>query len=77
MLRDYSDKAGIDDTAREVRSLRKEGIHVLAILNGVFGDSEAATQIYGKDTFTRIEKMDQLSQAAGKLIQRQIQDLPY
>ena len=75
VFKDYSDKAGIRDTAREVRSLRKEGIRVLAILNGVFGDSESATQIYGKDNFTRIEKMDQLSQAAGKLIQRQIQEL--
>ena len=76
VFRDYSDKAGIEDTAREVRNLHKEGVHVLAILNGMFGDSEAASQIYGKDHFTRIEKMDQLSQAAGKLIQRQIQDLP-
>ena len=76
ILKDYSDKAGIEDTAQEVHNLHKEGVSVLAILNGIFGDSEAACKIYGKDNFTHIEKMEQLSQAAGELIQQQIQNLP-
>lgn len=32
--RDYSGEAGIEDTAAEVRQLRKDGIRVMAVLNG-------------------------------------------
>ena len=47
---------------------------VMAILNGTYGNTEGARKIYEKD-FARIEKLDQLSTAAGTLIQRQIQML--
>lgn len=72
--KDYAEKTGIEDTASEVRNLRKSDIKVMAILNGTYGNSEGARKIYGKD-FSRIEKPDQLSTAAGTLIQRQIQML--
>lgn len=72
--RDYSGQAGIDDTAREVRALRKAGIHVCAILTGEDGDAAAAKNIFGND-FVRIEKIEHFSRAAGLLIQKQIQKL--
>ena len=69
---DYSGKPGIEDTAREVYGLKQEGIKVMAILNGSDADTLAASRIYQQD-YVRIEKPDQ--QAAGVLIQKQIQQL--
>ena len=72
LSQDYSGKSGIEDTALEVRSLRQKGIKVMAILNGSDADTLAASRIFQRD-YVRIEKLDQLSQAAGVLIQKQIQ----
>ena len=46
----------------------------MAILNGSDADTLAATRIYQRD-YVRIEQLEQLSQAAGTLIQKQIQQL--
>lgn len=74
LSQDYSGKPGIEDTARQVHQLKQEGIKVMAILNGNDADTLAASRIYQQD-YVRIEKPDQLSQAAGILIQKQIQQL--
>lgn len=71
---DYSGRAGVKDTAAEVRALRKKGVHVCGILTGTDGDTKAAREIFGTE-FVRIEKMERFSEAAGVLIQRQIQKL--
>lgn len=71
---DYSGPAGVRDTAAEVRALRKRGIHVCGILTGADGDTRAAREIFGSD-FVRIERMERFSEAAGVLIQQQIQKL--
>lgn len=76
IARDYSGKSGVTDTAREVRALRREGIHVCAILTGDDGDAQAAKEIFGSD-FIRIEKMEGFSRAAGVLIQQQIEKLHF
>lgn len=72
--KDYSGEAGIQDTAAEVRSLKKNGVRVMAVLNGEDGATEAARKIYGED-FTRIERIENLSDAVGLLIQRQIEKM--
>lgn len=69
--RDYSGKAGTEDTAAQVRALEKQGIHVMAILNGAYSDTEAARRIYGRN-FVRIEEPGQLAAAAGRLLQKKI-----
>ena len=74
LSQDYSGKPGIEDTALEVHRLKQEGIKVMAILNGSDADTLAATRIYQRD-YVRIEQLEQLSQAAGTLIQKQIQQL--
>ena len=74
LSQDYSGKPGIEDTAREVHVLKQKGVKVMAILNGSDADTLAASRIYQQD-YVRIEKPDQLSQAAGVLIQKQIQQL--
>ena len=71
---DYSGQAGVKDTAAEVRALRKKGVYVCGILTGADGDTRAAREIFGND-FVRIEKMERFSEAAGVLIQQQIQKL--
>lgn len=72
--RDYSGQAGIDDTALEVRKLRRQGTTVCAILTGDDGNTKAAKEIFGSD-FVRIEKMEHFGNAAGTLIRRQIRKL--
>ena len=46
----------------------------MAILNGNFGDTKAAREIFGKD-FTRIERPAQLASAVGRLLISKIQQL--
>lgn len=72
--REYDGQAGIDDTAQEVRSLRRSGIRVAAVFMGVSSSVPAAKKIFGKN-MVRIQRMDQLAAAAGKLIQAEIQEL--
>lgn len=64
----------MEDTADEVRALRRKGIPGGRHLHGRAGQRPAADQIYGKD-LARIRRMDQLAQAAGRLIQDQIREL--
>ena len=46
----------------------------MAILNGNFGDTKAAREIFGKD-FTRIERPAQLASTGGRLLIFKIQQL--
>ena len=69
----YEEHAAIKDTAAEVRALRN-GIHVSAVFMGNDGEVTNAKQIYGKE-FTRIRQIDQLSKAAGRLIQKEVREL--
>lgn len=69
--REYSGVTGIEDTAGEVRTLRKAGVKVIAIINGRSPDTRAAMKIYQKD-FVMIKSPVELARAAGDLIQKQI-----
>ena len=72
--REYDGQAGIDDAAQEVQALRRKGIRVAAVFMGVNSSVPAAKKIFGKN-MVRIQRMDQLASAAGKLIQAEIQEL--
>lgn len=76
LSRDYSGNAGVEDTAADVRALRRSGIQVMAILNGEDGSTEAARKIYGDD-FVRIENIRHLSDAVGTLLMRKIEKLTF
>ena len=65
---------GIDDTAAQVRALRRRGIRVAAVFLGENASVPAANAIYGRD-LARIRRMDELAQAAGRLIQDEIREL--
>ena len=74
LSRDYDGKAGIDDTAEEVRALRAQCVRVAAVFMGENTSVPAANAIYGRD-LARIRRMDQLAAAAGRLIQDEIREL--
>ena len=64
----------MDDTAAEVRDLRRKGIQVSAVFMGEDSSAADASRIYGKN-MARIRGMDQLARAAGRLIQNEIREL--
>ena len=74
LSRDYDGDLGIQDTAEEVRALRRLGIRVAAVFMGQTANLPNAQKIYDRD-LAPIRKMDQLSAAAGKLIQQEIMEL--
>ena len=74
LSRSYDDEAGVQDTAEEVRALRQQGVRVAAVFMGENASAPDARTIYGQD-LVRIQRMDQLATAAGKLIQEEIREL--
>jgi len=72
LSRSYDGAAGVADTAEEVRALRQRGIRV--VFMGESAGAPDARTIYGHDLI-RIQRMDQLAGAAGKLIQEEIREL--
>ncbi len=71
LSRSYDGEAGVQDTAEEVRALRQQGVRVAAVFMGENASAPDARTIYGQD-LVRIQRMDQLATAAGKLIQEEI-----
>ena len=74
LSRDYDGQVGVADTADEVRALRRKGIRVAAVFMGENANVPNARAIYGQD-LAPIRRMDQLSAAAGRLIQTEIREL--
>lgn len=74
LSRDYDGQVGVEDTADEVRALRRKGIRVAAVFMGENANVPNAHTIYGQD-LAPIRRMDQLSAAAGRLIQTEIREL--
>ena len=74
LSRDYDGQVGVEDTADEVRALRRKGIRVAAVFMGENANVPNARAIYGQD-LAPIRRMDQLSAAAGRLIQTEIREL--
>jgi len=74
LSRSYDGEAGVQDTAEEVRALRQQGVRIAAVFMGENASAPDARTIYGQD-LVRIQRMDQLATAAGKLIQEEIREL--
>lgn len=70
----YIDTAGINDTALEVRRAQESDISVMCVFTGSDEDLPAAKLVYGRN-FARIQSLDKLADAVGKLIQAQIRNL--
>ena len=67
----YEDDAGVKDAAKEVRNLKKNGIRVGAILFGSHDASKEARVIY-ENEYVRMKSVDQLANAAGFLIRKEV-----
>lgn len=72
--RDYGGKAGVEDTAQEVRRTRRDGVSVLCVFTGKDEEVENAKTIYGQE-FVRIKSVDHFADAVGGLLQRQIREM--
>lgn len=70
----YIDRAGITDTALEVRRAQESGIAVMCVFTGGDDDLPAAKTVYGR-SFARIQSLDKLADTVGQLIQTQIRNL--
>lgn len=73
-LLDYAAQNGIENTAREVRTLLHQEVSVICVFTGDDEDIPAAHTIYGRD-FARIRSLDQFADTVGTLIQNQIRSL--
>lgn len=73
-LLDYAAQNGIENTAREVRTLQHQEVSVICVFTGDDEDVPAARTIYGRN-FARIRSLDQFADTVGTLIQNQIRSL--
>ena len=71
---DYAGDGGVQNAAREVRSLICQGIAVICVFTGEDGDLPAAHTIYGRG-FARIRSLDQFADTVGSLIAGQLRSL--
>lgn len=71
---DYGGPRGIQDTAREVSRLRRQGVSVLAVCTGRERDLKAARQIYGKDVVWA-QSEERFADAVGYLLQEKLRNL--
>jgi len=69
--REYSDEAGVNDAASEVRSGWKKGISILCIFTGKDEDVPSAKKIYGQK-LTRIMSLDKFAEMVGILIEKEL-----
>jgi hypothetical protein len=67
----YVDKVAVDDTAKEVRNIKKDGISLLGVFTGQDEDVENAKLIYNKD-FCRIKNIDNFSKIVSIFLKNQI-----
>ena len=72
--KDYSGKAGVQDTADEAALLRRRGMAPVCVFTGRDADLAAAHKIYGRD-LTRIPSIGWFANTVGKLIQGRIQNM--
>lgn len=67
----YIDKTAVDDTAKEVRNIKNDGISVLGVFTGDDEDIENAKRIYGAD-FCRITNLENFSKIVSVFMKNQI-----
>ncbi|MCI5649977.1 MAG: nitric oxide reductase activation protein [Fusicatenibacter sp.] len=69
----YRDQVAVDDTAREVRRLRQQGILILGVFTGNEAELQAERKIFGKD-FAYIRQVKNFSRIVGSYLLKQIEE---
>lgn len=72
--KDYSGKAGVQDTADEAALLRRRGMAPVCVFTGRDADLAAAHKIYGRD-LTRLPPLGWFANTVGKLTQGRTQTM--
>ncbi|MDD7306660.1 MAG: hypothetical protein PUG67_08735 [Peptoniphilaceae bacterium] len=67
----YIDKTAVDDAAKEIRNIKKDGIAVLGVFTGADEDVENAKLIYNND-FCRITNLENFSKIVSIFMKNQI-----
>lgn len=67
----YIDELAVEDTAKEIRNIKKDGISVLGVFTGQDEDVENAKLIYNND-FCRITKLENFSKIVSIFLKNQI-----
>lgn len=67
----YVEKTAVDDAAKEIRNLKKDGISVLGVFTGADEDVENAKLIYNSD-FCRITDLENFSKIVSIFMKNQI-----
>lgn len=68
----YQDQVGLEDTKKNLKSLRKKGLKIAAIISG--DHIENAREIY-RSSFIKIDKASAIASACGKFIKKQISSI--
>jgi hypothetical protein len=72
--KEYTGSVGVDDTAREVRKGRKNGIPILCVYTGTDDDAPAIKKIYGQN-YVRIPTPDRFADTVGVMILNELANL--
>lgn len=70
----YSDEDGVNDTAREVRKGRQQGLSVLCVFTGLEEDLPAAKKIYGNNLVC-IKSPEKFAHTVGILIRNELRNM--
>ena len=70
--KNYSEKASLEDTKKELDKLKKLGIHASAILNS--DKIENAKFLFGRN-YIKIKSVKEIANVAGRFIQREIANI--
>ncbi len=76
LSRKYFQEPAVEDTAKAVRELRRQGIRVTAVVNSVFSDGmveDYARRIYGQSC-SRIAEISRMADVVGRLLEKEIRE---
>ena len=67
----YEKDRAVEDTAREIRALRREGVAVLGVFTGLEEDLSAARRIYGQQ-FAYVKQVERFADTVALFLQEQL-----
>ena len=70
--REYTDALAVQDTAKEIQSLKKKGIQPIGIFMGSESGIPAAREIFGRD-FVRIQNIGEFAEVVGRILREKIE----
>ena len=72
--KEYTDDGAAEDTAAEVRAIRRKGITVAAIVTGSDYSIAEAHKIFGRD-FVKIQNINEFADTVGRILMEKIREI--